>query len=178
LVNPNTPINVAQNFSASQSLGELSTLTLTDTSTGLGSYTSRLIYIQKQDGTYLVPSGTITDFIEWAAASSTKDIEDLLDRDYALLVTIKWLNGSTIAYTKVLLYCFTGYTREFLLDLSRAQAANPALLNSKNYFSNKLKLRCLVEDADELVELADDQTGAQLCLNQAKELTDNQVYFF
>jgi hypothetical protein len=168
---------LAQNFSTTQSLADPESITITDTSTGLGAFTSRLIYLQKINGDYIVPNGTVTDFIEWAAADSSKTIE-VLDRDYSLLVTTKWMNGSSIAYTKSIILSFTGYSRLFLLNLTRANAANPKLLSNQNYFTSKFTLRTLVSDADELVSLANDQEGAQLCLDMAYQLYSNPQKFY
>jgi hypothetical protein len=168
---------MAANFSISQDLAEVSIITLTDTSTGLSSITDRLVYITQYDGSALVPTGTTTSYIEWVAADSTIDI-DVLDKDYCLLIRVVWLSGSTSAATKTTPASFTGYSRNFLISLSRANAANPRLVNNANFYSNKVKLRNLCSDADELVTYMNDITGGQLCLEQARELYSNPKLFY
>lgn len=170
---------IVPNFSTSQVLGLLKTLTITDTSTGSdASVTSRQITLMKHDGTYLVQSGSTTNYIVWAIASTSLDILNILDRDYMLNITVNWMNGSTVVYSKTLLQQFKGYALSYSLDLTRFAASNPKLLNDKNYFESQNKLQTLMDDADQVIVYSNDQLAGQLFLNMAKELIDNQVYFF
>lgn len=172
------PITSA-NFSCSQNYGDIETLTITDTSTGSeASLAARRIYIQKANGTYLVPAGTETDYIVWPADEDEYDIEDILDKDYAVDIRVDWIVGTTIAHTKTILNLFKAYTELFLYNLTQYQASNNRLTNSSNFYGNKMKLRCLLDDAIQAVEQADDQASAQAALDAAKELTDNQSHFF
>lgn len=168
---------MAASFSASQDAGNITIATFTDDSTGLVGVTGRLIYLRKYDGTYLVPDGTDTDFIVWPYADSTINI-DVLDKDYCLDVTVVWLSGSTSAYDLTELVLFTAYSELFLRNLTMALAGNRTLLTNKNYWSNKIKLRTLVDDAEQAVALINDQTIATQCLDEAKKLTDNIQMFF
>lgn len=165
-------------FAASQNYGNITVITLTDDSTAPdGALTDRLVYIQKADGTYLVPDGTDTDFVEWPIADNTIEI-DCLDKDYALSISVKWVTGSTISYTKTTLCLFKAYSELFLRQLTQRQAANPKLIDVKSYWYNKMKLRTLVDDAEQAVDLLNDQTVAQYALDEAKKLTDNVSTFF
>lgn len=164
-------------FSSSQDVGDITVATFTDTSTGLVGVTGRLIYLRKYDGTYLVPTGTTTDYVFWGIGSTTIDI-DVLDKDYCLDVTVAFYSGSSIAYTKTTLVLFTGYSELFLRNLTMALAANKTLLTRQNYWENKIKLRTLVDDAEQAVSLINDQTIATFCLDEAKKLTDNIQVFF
>jgi hypothetical protein len=168
---------MAQSFSASQDVGNISAATFTDTSTGLVGVTGRLIYLRKYDGTYLVPTGTTTDYVFWPIGNATIDIE-VLDKDYCLDVTVAMYSGSTIAYTLTQLVLFTGYSELFLRQLTQAVAANRTLITRQNYWENKIKLRTLVDDAEQAVALINDQTIATFCLDEAKKLTDNIEVFF
>ena len=168
---------MAQTFTASQYVGNITVATFTDTSTGLVGVTGRLIYLRKYDGTYLVPTGTTTDYVFWPIGDTTIDI-DCLDKDYCLDVTVAWYTGSTVGYTLTSLVLFTAYSERFLRQLTQALAANRTLLTNQNYWNNKIKLRTLVDDAEQAVSLINDQTIATFCLDEAKKLTDNRPIFF
>src|SRR5678809_1079704 len=109
------------NFETSQSAASLDTFTITDTSTGSdNTLTGRLIYCRKYNGATLVPDGTTTTFIAWPLANTSQDIADILDKDYALDITVYWFAGSTIKYTKAIVSLFTGYGQVFMAQLTQA----------------------------------------------------------
>lgn len=168
------------NFSASQSSGDLSTGTLTDTSTGYTGITGRLVYFRKYNGDYLVPSGVTTDYIPWPYVSGTGDTLDfdMLDKDYCLDITVVYYGGSTISTSKTILTLFTGYSDLFLRQLTQALGANRITITKPNFWLNKNKLRVLLDDAAQAVELLNDQTIATFCLDEAKTLTDNIQTFY
>ena len=79
-------------FAVSQNLGFPSVIVLTDTSTGTDETISqRNVYLQKADGTFLVPEGTTTNYIVWSIVLNTISI-DVLDKDYALNVMVDYVN--------------------------------------------------------------------------------------
>lgn len=170
------------NFSSSQSSGAIATATFLDTSTG--SYTGitgRLIRLRTYTGTYLVPTGVSINYIYWPVSSGigdTIDIANLLDKDYALDITISYYSGSSVSITKTILTLFTGYGDLFLRQLTQALAANKIIITAKNFWVNKNKLRVLLDDAAQAVGLLNDQTIAQFCLDESKKLTDNLSNFF
>lgn len=170
---------MAQSITSSQDAGNLTVATFTDTSTGLIGVTGRLLYLRKYNGTYLVPEGTTTDYIFWGIGSNTIDV-DVLDKDYSLEITVLWYSGSTVAYqlTTLIPGLFTGYGQIFLRKLTQALAANRTLITNKNYWYNKIKLRTLLDDAVQAIELINDQTIATFCLDEAKKLTDNPAIFY
>lgn len=172
---------VTVNFSSSQNAGDIRVITLTDTSTGSGSnITGRLVYLRKYDGNYLVPSGYTVTYIYWpyqAGAGDTIDI-DVLDKDYCLDISVALYSGSSIYATKTILTLFTGYGDLFLRQLTQALAANKVTITAKNFWVNKNKLRVLLDDAAQAVGLLNDQTIAQLCLDEEKKMTDNISLFF
>lgn len=168
---------MAASFSASQDAGNITVATFTDTSTGIGTPTGRLIYLRKYDGTYLVPDGTDTDYVFWDANESTIDI-DVLDKDYCLDVTVVWYSGSSQIADTGSLVLFTAYSELFLRNLVMALAANKTLITRNNFWLNSIKLRTLIDNAAQAVTLINDQTIATFCLDEAKKLTDNVQMFY
>lgn len=170
---------ITPNFSTSQAASPLSTFTITDTSTGTdGTLTGRLIMLRKDDGTYLVPSGYTVTYIFWPIGSTSLTIADILDKDYCVDITVYWYAGSTSQYSKTILTLFTGYGDTKLRQLTQALAANKLVITQNNFWLNKNKLRVLLDDAAQAVVFLNDQTIAQFCLDEAKDLTDNIQTFF
>lgn len=165
------------NFSTSQTVGESSKITFTDTSTGSdGSIASRRIYLQTATGVYLVESGTPTDYEVWVYADSTITL-DLLDKDYALNVLVQWLDsGGTVLYSKQLLLGFTLYNNTFNYGLTQMLTANPNNFNSKAFFQNKIALTVEMDSGDQALELASDIFGAQRCYDRATQIRLNSQY--
>lgn len=82
-------------FSVSQLVGSDSIISIVDTSTGSdGLITERHIYLRKADGSFLVPTGTNTDYIVWLKSEGDTINIDCLDKDYSLQITTEW--GSAI----------------------------------------------------------------------------------
>jgi len=169
---------MAFTFVFSQNYGSITSATITDTSTSLAGITVRLIYLQKSDGTYLVPTGTTTDYIVFPIGSNTLEIEDLLNLDIVVDATVKWFTGSSITSTTTVLTLFDAYTQLFLRQLTQYQAANPKLISNNNFWANKSKLSTLIDDAAQAVTYLNDQTVAQYCVNKCKEMTDNPTLFW
>jgi hypothetical protein len=170
---------LSPNFSVVQSISALDTFVITDTSTGTDvALTLRLIYITKYNSEYLVPDGTTTDYIVWPIGSSSLTIADILDKDYAVLINVKWFTGSSVTYTKSILCLFKEYGEQFLRQLTQAQAANRTLLNSKNFWQSKIKLRTLIDDAEQAVSLLNDQSIATFALDEAETMIDNPSLFW
>lgn len=167
------------NFTTTQPSGDLSSFTITDTSTSPDpGVTGRLIMLRKFDGNYLTPNGYTVDYIFWPAASNTLTVTNILDKDYALDILVNWYVGSTDQYTKTIPTLFTGYGDFFLRQLTQALAANKTTITANNFWLNKNKLRVLLDDAAQAVSLLNDQTIAQFCLDESKELTDHIQLFF
>ena len=166
-------------FTTSQTVGLPSIITVTDTSTGSDVLvTQRRVYLIKNDGTYLVPTGTTTNYIAWAYADASIDI-DALDKDYCLNVRVDWLNVSgTVLYTKTVLTLFSLYNKTFYYSLTQFQAANFAVTQDKNYYDNKAKLWTYIISAENAVSIGGDIGNSQLAINSATYLTDNENLFF
>jgi len=97
-------------FTATQLLGLPETIVVTDTSTGSdGAITSRRVYITDAYNNYIVPEGTTTDYVDWALANSSINIE-CLTKDMAVDITVQWLDGSNnVLYDSNALYGFTSF---------------------------------------------------------------------
>lgn len=81
-------------FTVYQPIGNPSAIIFTDISTGSDpNIIERHIYLQKADGTFLVPEGTTTDYIVWPLASATYQVTDILDKDRGLNITVEWDDG-------------------------------------------------------------------------------------
>ncbi len=171
------------NFTTSQTPGQPSVITVTDTSTGSDvAIASRRVYLVDYEGNFVVEgSNTTTDYTPWPLAQTSIDI-DCLTEDMALSVTVTWndINGVQL-YTKTVLTGFTLFNESFYYSLTQGQAAisNPSfILQDNTYFQNKCKLRSCIDAGDQAISLGGDITSAQLCYNLATELVQNQNLFF
>ena len=102
------------NFTASQTSGTPSVITLTDTSTGSDvTIASRRVYLLQSNGTFLVPAGNTTDYIEWDLVDTSISI-DVLSQDTALSITVQWMSGiQTVVTSKTISFAFTAYNETF-----------------------------------------------------------------
>jgi hypothetical protein len=165
-------------FSVSQGV-DVTSFIITDTSTGSdSSISSRQVFLTKSDGTYLVPSGTSTNYITWSIGATTLTVLGVLNVDYCLNITVNWLNSSgTILYTTSQIYCFTGNSETFYYSLTTTQASNPRVVNNADWYNNKLQLRVEIDSATQALGYSD-QTSAQQCLNRAQDMITNSTLFF
>jgi hypothetical protein len=176
---------IVANFSVSQNSGTPSIISLHDDSTGTDlTITKRRIYLLQADGTYLVPVGTTTNYIEWAITDTanrtplTTDLNVLL-QDTALSINVQWLNaGNTVIETKTISYAFTSFGERFYYGLSQDLVGNSNLSASVFWYENKMKLRCELDSATQSISFASDIFTAQSCLNRASYLIKNSNYFF
>jgi hypothetical protein len=166
-------------FTATQVLGEPSVIVLTDTSTGSdAAIAARRVYLRLANGSYLVPDGTTTDYVDWPLADTTIEL-DVLTVDKAVDITVQHLNSSDVAlYTKTTLCLFTQYAKQFLYDLTQGQTGNPVLVNDNDYWEKKSQLFTEVDSALNAVEMANDVYAAQACMDRAQKIIDNAEYYF
>lgn len=167
------------NFTATQYVSSPELIVFTDTSSGSDvSVTSRRAYLRKSDGTYLVVTDTITDYMLWPLANTTISY-DVLDKDYALTITIEWLDAlNVVLYSKTVDYCFSTYSKVYDTKLSKAQVSSPNLLDRENWLSTKFALTTYIRAADDAISLGAGITIAQLSLNKAKFIIDNPKLVF
>ncbi len=170
------------NFTVTITPGTPADLNFTDTSSGSdGSVTQRRIYIQAASGSYLVESGTTTEYEVWGDFPSTTTItlEDILDKDYGCRVVVQWLDVSNVVlYDKTLYYGFTGFNEDFDYELTQLIASNPLLMNDNNFWQHKNLLITLIDSGDNAISRASDIASAQQCYDLATQLREESVYYF
>lgn len=168
-----------QNFSIAQGV-DVTSFTLTDTSTGSDpAIVSRHVFLTKADGTYLVPNGTTTSYIDFPLSqNNTLNLVGILQVDYCLNIVVNWVdtNGNTL-YTKNGIYLFTGNSELFYYGLTQQQSANPNIVRDNYFYSNKLQLRVEIDSANQALNYSN-QIAAQQCLDRAKYMITNQNDFF
>jgi hypothetical protein len=167
------------NFTASQYSGTPSVITLTDTSTGSDvTIASRRVYLLQSNGTFLVPAGVTTDYIEWDLVDTSISI-NVLSEDSALSITVQWMSGlDTIVTSKTTSFAFTAYNETFYYGLTESQVANSNLTASTNWYQTKLVLRVEIDSANQAITFASDIYSAQAALNRATYISTNQSFFF
>jgi len=172
-------MSLTPNFTASQSSGTPSIITLTDTSTGSdGTIAKRRVYLLQANGTFLVPAGTTTDYIDWNLAQASIDL-NVLSQDSALSITVQWLtSGNVVVTAKTTSFAFTAYNETFYYGLTESQVANSNLSASTNWYQTKLILRVEIDSADQAITFASDIYSAQAALNRATFISTNQALFF
>ncbi len=169
----------AESFTTSQLIGHPSAIVFVDTSTGSDiDITERHIYLGKALGGFLVPSGTSTDYIIWPLADTTFQLDDILDKDRSLSVSVQWVSVSAVLYTSTQLTGFTDYSEQFDYDLSTMLAANPLLVNDNSFWENKSKLRLLINSGNNAIVYSSDIVSAQLCYDEATKLRLSSPYYF
>jgi hypothetical protein len=166
-------------FTATQSLGYPSRITLTDTSTGSdAAIAARRVYITDSAGEYIVEDGTDTDYEVWAYADSTITL-DLLEQDTAVYITVDWVNsGGTELYEEELLTVFLLYARTYFINLVKVQSSRPPLRDHANFYMNEIRLLCSIKEAEDAIYYAGDILSAQAACNRAKVLINQPSYFF
>jgi hypothetical protein len=169
----------APSFETKQVIGQPGILIVEDTSTGTdAAISTRHIYLQKADGTYLVPAGNATDYIVWPVGTPTKAI-DALDRDYALRVTVLWVSsGGATLYTQSGLKTATLHLKQFYYDLTQTQSGTPNIVNDTRYYMSKIKLRCALDETENATEIGADHYAAQAALDRGQHLVDHQTLYF
>jgi len=169
------------NFSATQTKGAPSEINFEDTSTGSDvAVTQRRIYMQTPDGEFLVEDGNSNEYEAWPDFPGTTEItKDVLEKDFALTITVQWLNvANGVLYDKTLRYGFTLYNESFDYTLTQRLSGNPLLINDNNFFNNKSDLRTEIDSGNQAISLAGDMFGAQQCYNRATELRLTSQYSF
>lgn len=169
------------NFSTAQIIGLPQNIVFVDESTGSDvAITERRILLQQYNGDYLVPSGTLTNYIVWPlGVSSSIMIQDVLPVDMALNITVLWVNISgTTLYSKTELTVFTMYEEMFDDQLITAQQADPLIVNNTNYYLNRIKLRVAINDAKNSILLMSSIVNSQQACNRGTYLIDNANMFY
>lgn len=165
-------------FSVSQPLGEPSIVTVTDTSTGSdGTITARRVYIKDAFGNFIVPEGVSTEYNAWSIGDTSVDI-DCLTKDIAALITVEWLNGTTVVYSKIEKYGLVAYNEDFDYSLTQMLAANPMRTNDSKFLEYKFNLRAEIDSGNQALERYGDMFSAQQCYDRATTIRINSQFYF
>lgn len=171
------PLSV--NFSVSQSLANPSQLTFTDTSTGSdGTITERRIYILDAYGNYLVESGTTTQYEVWEYPFSTVKTLDILSKATTPSITVKWMNGASVVYEKTVAGSYLLQLYKFGFTLTRSLLSNPSVIQSTDYYLNKIKLIVDIDSAEQAISYNSDIVNAQQSADMGTYLEENQSKYF
>jgi hypothetical protein len=176
---------LTQEFSTTQTVGFPSKIDLTDDSTGTdAAIVSRRIYLVDAEGEYVVPTGTVTDYVDFPIVLlATDEITiDCLTVDSALDITVQWLNVSNVVlYSKTHLKGFTLYNETFYYSLTQAQASQsspPNITQGTTYYLNKITLRTNIDDGNQAITYGDDITTAQAAYDRATLMVTNEGNYF
>ncbi len=166
-------------FSIGSIIGLPSVVLLTDSSVGSDILiTSRRVFLITDAQTYLVPSGTTTNYTEWAIANASVQI-DALDKDYSLQLTVQWLDvDNTVLYEKTEDANLENYNATFEYSLVSQEANGQASLNSPNWLTSRMKLRLSLDDAYNAVYLASSLTSGQNANDRGTYLRENINLFY
>lgn len=161
-------------FTIAQTFGLPSKVLLTDTSTGSdGAITQRRVYLKKDDGTFLVPSGTSTQYIQWAYSNASITI-DALDKDYALAITVQWLDVSnTVLYDKTIPVGLDLYNSTNSYQRTQKLSGNPLLTNDDDFWERKEQLRECIESGRDAILFAGDLFSAQQAYDRGTDIRLN-----
>lgn len=168
------------NFSTSESLASNDLVTFTDTSVGSDvSLTSRKIFVRLANGNWLTTAGQST-----TSASETWPIADasiqlsLLTSSTTANVTVQWLTGSTVTYTKTILCEWDLYDYVFLYGLLGAQTSSPAKTDTVGYWPNSFAMVTNLFQSEVAVEDMDDLYSSQAALDRNQYFINNENLFF
>jgi hypothetical protein len=167
-------------FSVSQTIDPTS-FTITDNSVGSdGSIAARYVFLQLSDGTYLTPSGSLTDYISFPLSlGSSIDIIGLLVVDYAVSIKLQWLNNvGAVLYELSQSYCFVGNDEQFMYGLVQFIASNKGVLQDTSYVNNCFRIDMFTTFAQKSVETGNDIANAQDLLDYAQDMVNNQDKYF
>lgn len=166
-------------ISVSQLAATPQNVTITDDSTGSdGAISVRRIYVQTAAGTYLVESGTTTDYEVWLYANSSITL-DILTQDECVNIIVQWLNSSNVVlYSYENQYPLSEYNKQFLVSLVSAQGLTPGIVQDSNYSGNMATFWTNVVAGINQVEFAADISGGQACFNRATYMRLNANLYF
>lgn len=172
-------MSLSPNFTAAQDAVYPNIVILADTSTGSDSdITSRKVYITDDEGNFVVPDGTTTDYIVWPYSDTTISL-NILQYDMALSIRVDWLNDAgEVLYSLANQFCFALFNKQFYYQLVEQQGLTPRIVQDTVYFFNVATFWSLVTGAINAVEVNNDITASQECLDAATNMRENQDTYF
>lgn len=166
------------NFSATQSIAYNNLITLTDDSTGVdGTITNRRVYIQTATGSYLVQSGTATNYENWDYSDVQIQL-DVLTMSTAPEITVEWYAGAVLTYTKTITFDFDLGDYVFMLGILASQTSSPGVLQDNNYYQNSIQFIVNLFNSENAITIGDDIYSAQGALNQNQQMINNEAFYF
>jgi hypothetical protein len=164
---------------------DITSLVITDTSSysgeGQGTFSGRQIRLYKVDTTTLVPEGTTTSYIDFPfSAGSSIAITGVLLNDYSLSANVVWISNAPqpgSVYTATEVVTFLNYINDFIYGKVQQLAASPSLLSDTNW-QNSMKTMYNEKENAEQATLYDDQFAAQMAIDRAYYLINNENMFF
>ncbi len=167
------------NFTIGSIIGLPGVVLLTDTSTDPDVLvTSRRVFLITDAQTYLVPSGTTTNYTIWDIANATAQI-DALDKDYGLSVVVEWLDVSNaVLYAKTIIANFDNYNSAFEYSLVYAESNGSASLNSPNRLTSRMQLRLAIDGGNIAINKGSNITMAQASDDRGTFLSENINLFY
>lgn len=166
-------------ISVSQLAATPQNITLTDNSTGSDAAISvRRVYIQTAIATYLVESGTTTDYEVWSYSTDNITL-DVLTTDQCVNIIVQWLNVSNVVlYSYENQYPLAEYNKQFLVYLVSAQGLTPGIVQDSNYNGNMATFWVYITAGINQVDFAADIQGGQAMFEQATFMRLNQSKYF
>lgn len=166
-------------FSISQTALNTRLAIATDTSTGSDvAITGRRITFTTNSNTTLVVSGTTTSYNLWALVDTTASF-NILPQDYALSILVQWVNVSgTVLYSSIQSYCLAYNNKQNFYYLIQQQALTPNIVQDANYYSNLAIYWANIIGAEQAIEIGNDLSASQNCLDRATEMLTNEAKYF
>lgn len=168
------------NFSSSESLSTLANVTFLDTSTGSDAgLTGRKIFCRLANGNWLTTAGESTTSAseDWAIGDTSITLA-LLTQSTTSSVTVQWLTGAVVTYTKTILTIWDLYDYVFAFELIQSQTATPGIIQDGNYYQNFFKFITNLWSAEAAVTYGDDLYSSQSALNVNQNLINNESMYF
>lgn len=166
-------------FTIAQSALNPALVVATDTSTGSDvNITQRRIYVQQGNGTYLVPTGTSTDYTAWAYASSSISL-NILTVDIGAAITVDWLDVSNVVlYSLPQEFPLSYFNKNFFYFLIQQQALSPGIIQDATYFSNLSAYWMNITGGIQAITIGADIAASQNCFDRATEMMQNPAKYF
>lgn len=170
---------ITPSIQVSQSALNPALITVADNSSGSDpTIAARRIFFETPQGTFLVTSGTTTDYIVWPYADVSSSF-NVLTQDYALSITVLWVNsGGTTLYTYQQVYCFPQFNKNFFYYLWQQQALSYEIMADQPYFKNLAIYWTNIIGAMNAITFGADVAASQAGLDRATYMMNNQDQFF
>ena len=131
-----------------------------------------------QDGVTQKSISVTASQIYWPYADATISL-DVLDKDYAINITVLWLDEDGVTVESVSNpFGLTSYNEDFDFGLTSVLASNPLLINDNSFRVNKSNVRLFIDSGDQAVTRSSDITSAQICYDEATKIRLKSVYYF